>query len=314
MQSDIRDAALRLGNVEARAITGHPFDVWHDRLKSIPLGQHLSFEHDPVMVTGWPLGEITIWAAIAPTPPITDWPEDCGEIGSFYMRSQLRRARRAAWTDAALALGYELKQGVMIPERAAAIRAGLGGHGLNGLMISPGYGSFVDITVLIVHAAPPTGARGPEYDLSPGCGDCGECIKACPTGAISAEGVNTLVCLRHYMNKLEDLPEQDYPKMGKRILGCESCQLVCPKNAGLAHERPPADMADRMRIEKLLSDPDIECICKYVRLGEVDVKTMAVLAAANTGRKDLLPLVERLVGSEDKVLDKVARWAVNRLR
>jgi len=44
------------------------------------------------------------------------------------------------------------------------------------------------------------------------------------------------------------------------------------------------------------------------------VKTQAALAAANTGRKDLLPLVEALIGSEDAALDKIARWAADRLR
>jgi len=31
MHSDIREAALKLGYVDARPVTGHPFDVWNDR-------------------------------------------------------------------------------------------------------------------------------------------------------------------------------------------------------------------------------------------------------------------------------------------
>ena len=315
MSSDIRDAALNLGNIDAAAITGHPFDVWYNRLKSIPLGQHLSFEHDPAKISGWPLEEITIWVAIAPTPPMADWPENCGEIGSFYMCSQQRRTRRVAWEDAAVALGYEIIRGVMLPERAAAIRAGLGVHGLNGLMISPNYGSFVDITALMLRAAPPSNARGPEYDLSPGCGNCGECIKACPTGAISENGVDSMICLRSYMNRLEDMPEEYYSKMGRRILGCETCQLACPKNAALKREQPPAEMIDCMKLENLLTKPDISCMAKYnIHLDENRIKIQAVMSVVNTGRKDLLPLVEALIGSEDKILDKIAKWAVKQLR
>lgn len=44
------------------------------------------------------------------------------------------------------------------------------------------------------------------------------------------------------------------------------------------------------------------------------IKSQAVLAAANTGRKDLLPLIEDLIDNEDESLDKRARWAVKRLR
>jgi len=314
MQSKIRDAALKLGNIDAQPVTGHNFDVWHNRWKTMSLGSYMASAYDPSKLSGWPLDEITIWVAIAPTPPIGEWPEGCGEIGGFYMCSRQREKRRVAWEKAAVELGYEIKSDVTLPERAAAIRAGLGVHGLNGLMIAPDYGSFVDITVLLVHAPPPPDARGPEHDLSPGCGNCGDCIKACPTGAISENGVDTQICLRSYMNWLENMPEEYYPKMGRRILGCDTCQHVCPKNAGLKREQPPADMIDCMKLEELLTKPDIDHISKYIKLYETSVKTQAVLAAANTGRKDLLPLIEALTGSEDKTLDRAVKWAVNQLK
>ena len=318
MHSKIREAALSLGNIDAQPVTGQPFDVWRNQLNKLPLGKYLSFEHDPVKISGWPLEEITIWVAVAPTPPVTGWPDGCGEIGSFYMYSQQRRARQFAWEEAAAALGYEVRHGVLLPERAAAIRAGLGVHGLNGLLITPEYGSFVDITVLMLRAAPPTDARGAEYDLSAGCENCGDCIKACPMSAISENGVDATKCLRSYMNRLDDLPVEDYPKMARRILGCETCQLACPKNKHLKQERPPAEIIDCMKLEELLANPDmdrlLDLIAKYIQLKETNVKSQAVLAAVNTGRKDLLPLVEALIGDENKNLDKLARWAAEQLR
>ena len=256
--SNIRDAAVELGFIDAKPVTGHPFDVWNSRVNR----KYLSIDHDPAHLTGWPLDEITIWVAIAPTPPITEWPEGCGEMGAFYMCSEKRKARRTAWADAVAELGYEIKRDVMIPERAAAIRAGFGVHGLNGLLITPDYGSFVDICVLVIHTAPPPDARGAEYDLSPGCGNCGDCIKACPTGAISENGMDTAICLRSYMNRLHELPEEDYPKMGRRILGCDTCQQVCPKNAALTRENPSAEMIESMKLDKLLNSDDVRTIVK----------------------------------------------------
>ena len=96
MPLTIREKALELGFIDARPVTGHPFDVWRNRLMSIPLGKYMSFEHDPANASGWPLAEIALWAAIAPTPPMADWPEGCGEIGAYYMRSQLRETRLIA--------------------------------------------------------------------------------------------------------------------------------------------------------------------------------------------------------------------------
>ena len=315
MQSKIRDAALELGYTDARPASGHPFDVWQRRLQSTPLGQLLSFEHDPSKISGWPLGEITIWAAVSPVPSITDWPEDCGEFGGFYVVQQQRRERRVAWEDAAAALGYEVMRGAVLPERAAAIRAGLGVQGLNGLLISPDIGSFANITVMLVRAAPPPDARGSEYDVPPGCRGCKRCIKACPTGAISENGLNAVMCLRHYMNRLKDMPKEDYPKMGRRIMGCESCQLVCPDNADIKPEQPSDEMKDCMKLERLLEKPDIERLMKhYTGLDENCLKSQAALAAANMNRRDLLPLVEALTDSQDEMLLRTARWAAERLR
>jgi len=315
MQTKIREIALELGFIDAQPVTGHPFEVWRERLMSSEFGKYLKLEHDPAKASGWPLEEITIWAAIAPTPPMTDWPEGRGEIGAHYMGLEPQKKRRTAWEDAVAALGYEIVRGVNLPERAAAIRARLGVHGLNGLMIAPDYGSFINITVLLVRAAPPDNARGPEYDSSPGCGNCGECITACPTGAITEEnGVDVMKCLRNYMNWPQYMPEEYYEKMGRRIIGCDTCQYACPKNAELKCEQPSAEIIDCMKLENLLTEPDFERISKYVNLkGWYNVKTQAVLAAANTGRKDLLPVIEALIGGEDKTLDKMAKWAVERL-
>jgi len=316
MQEEIRDAALGLGFIDARPVTGHPFEVWRKRLSSIPLGQHMSFDHDPVAVSGWPLEEITLWAAVAETPPFEDWPEDCGEIGAYYMCSDERAKRDRAWEEAVVKMGYEIAYDFMLPERAAAIRAGLGVHGLNGLLITPDHGSFVSTSLLLIHAAPPPDARGPEHDLSPGCGNCGVCIKACPTGAISTDGVNTVICLRTYMSHPEHMPEDDYSKMDKRILGCDTCQHVCPKNNSVKRIKPSDDVTESTKIEKLLTDASIEKMLQTTKIRHSsvnDVKRQAVLAAANTGRKDLLPVIESLAACEDKYISKFARWASDSL-
>jgi len=316
-EAALKEAALKLGYIDARPVTGHPFSVWRDRLASIPLGQTLSFDYDPAEVSGWPLEEITLWVAIAPTPPMADWPEGCGEIGAYYMRSARQEQDREAWENAASALGYEIVHDVMLPERAAAIRAGFGVHGLNGLLITANYGSYVNISVLLLHDAPPENARGPEYDLSPGCNKCGDCIKACPTGAISEDGVDALVCLRHYMRKPGAMPEDAYALMGRRIIGCETCQRTCPENKALEQEHPPEDLIESTKLENLLTKPDIDVMSQYIfdyYIPENRVKAQAILAAANTGRKDLLPLIEACIGGEDEAQDKTARWAAESLR
>ena len=314
----IHEAAVRLGYIDARPVTGHPFDIWINRLKNIPLGQHFSFEHDPATLSGWPLNEITIWVAIASTPPVTEWPEGYGEIGAYYLGYEDQVKRRNAWETAVTEMGYEIIPDVTLPERAAAIRAGFGVHGLNGLLITPEYGSYVNITVLLVHEAPPSTARGPEYDMSAGCGSCGDCVHVCPTGAISIEdGVDTTKCLRSYMNWTEYMPEEYYPRMGRRIVGCETCQQVCPKNDFIEKITPPEDILECVLIEDLLTDTGAEKATDTIKcmLGSINkIKQQAIFAAAYSKRKDLVSLIEQITKNDDEVLAKVAIWAVKHLK
>ena len=116
------------------------------------------------------------------------------------------------------------------------------------------------------------------------------------------------------MNQRENLKEADYPKMGRRIMGCDTCQHICPHNAALKRVRPGADMIEHTKLETLLTAPDLDTFLQIKYLAETNVKSHAVLAAANAGRKDLLPLVEALVGSEDAELNKRAKWAAEQLR
>ncbi len=316
MAADLRKVALELGYLDARAVTGHPFDVWINRLKSTPAGRYMSFEHDPARASGWPTQEITLWVALASTPPYENWPE--GEIGGFYMSSASDEARRSRWEDAAEAAGCEVKRGVLLPERAAAIRAGLGDWGLFGPLLTPQWGSFVSIAIVLVHEAPPDGARGPEHDASPGCERCGKCVAACPVEAITlGEGVNTLGCLRNLMNFPAYMSEVHFEKMGKRIWGCDTCQLACPHNAGRTLHNPPDDMLECVRLEELLRAPDLDGLARYIQSGYIDpelLKGQAALAAANTGRSELLPLVENLIGGANAQLSRIAAWAAARLR
>jgi len=312
MTNIIKEAALKHGYINAAPATGHPFDLWHTRVQGT-YAEELANYYDPVSVTGWPLEEITLWVAIYPTLPVT-WPQGCGEISASYMDQPAKKSRPAAWASEIEAMGYEVKRDAFLPMRTAAIRAGLGVHALNGMFIAPKHGSYVYISALPVRTPPPVEARGPQHDISPGCGNCGLCISACPTGAISKNGINAHMCLRRHMGSLETMPHETYPKMGARIYGCDACQQVCPHNAKLKHTEPLTDIINSMKLEELLTNPILGDLLQSNQLSDSYVKTQAVIAAANTGRTDLLPFIEALTTNEDATIRKTAQWAASCLR
>ena len=160
-----------------------------------------------------------------PYVPAAQEEDGCVFVDGYYFASNAAyhaaRALEAQLTEA----GHFAKANVSYPAREAALRAGMGVIGQNGMLITPEYGSrFVIILMAtdIVHTAPDCGEHG-------GCLHCGRCAKACPAGAIDARGLSRPErCIRNFMMEGVVAPEALREKMGMRLIGCDICQRVCP--------------------------------------------------------------------------------------
>ncbi len=112
-------------------------------------------------------------------------------------------------------------------EAAAAVHAGLGTRGVNGLLITPEFGSYVFIGAILTDLPLPA-RSAPDR----GCLGCGACLRACPTGALGAEGVDETRCLSAITQKKGELSEAEQAavRQGGLVWGCDVCQTVCPMN------------------------------------------------------------------------------------
>ncbi len=112
-----------------------------------------------------------------------------------------------------------------ILEKAWATEAGLGATGKNSLLITPEYGSFVLLGVLVLDA------RCDDYDAPFAddlCGRCTLCVDTCPTRAIVAPRViDTRRCISRMT--LEKNPRHSIDLNGW-LAGCDACQSCCPHN------------------------------------------------------------------------------------
>lgn len=116
-----------------------------------------------------------------------------------------------------------------IRERYWAQQAGIGFIGRNNCLIIPGKGSYFFLGEIVTTAQLP-----PDGPCTLACGDCGKCIEACPTGALTQEGaVDCNRCLSCLLieNHAEQLPEWVGDVVNQRVVGCDECQLCCPHNA-----------------------------------------------------------------------------------
>ena len=118
-------------------------------------------------------------------------------------------------------------------ERSLAQAAGLGWIGRNCCLIAPGLGSYVLLCEIVCNLP-----LRPDGPVEGGCRDCGACVRACPTGALSEAGLDARRCVSYltveHAGRIEPALR---PGMGTCLVGCDRCQVVCPQNA----DAPPGD-------------------------------------------------------------------------
>ena len=112
-------------------------------------------------------------------------------------------------------------------ERAWAERAGVGWTGKNTMLIRPGMGSWLFLSVIATSVE-----LAPDAPLVGRCGTCTACMDACPTGAIVAPGVvDARRCIAyHTVENRGAAPDELAQAFGDRLFGCDTCQEACPWN------------------------------------------------------------------------------------
>lgn len=139
-----------------------------------------------------------------------------------------------------------------LPEKEAAIRAGVGFPGKNGLVINPVYGSYFVIGEIVTNTSFPN-----SVPLSQTCAQCGLCIKKCPSGALSDKGFQSQLCLSAVTQRKGELSEHETEliRQGGLIWGCDICQSCCPHNQKIpvTSIRAFSDFVEPMVTEENLS-------------------------------------------------------------
>jgi epoxyqueuosine reductase len=114
-----------------------------------------------------------------------------------------------------------------ISDRAMAIRAGIAWLGKNSNVISPQFGSWIFLGELLTDLE-----LTPDKPLETLCGNCTECVDACPTDALDEPFVvDAGRCVSYLtVEKRGDIPAGLHANIGVHVYGCDTCQSVCPYN------------------------------------------------------------------------------------
>ncbi len=202
---------------------------------------------------------------------------------------------------------------------AVAQRAGLGFIGLNGLLITPEFGSFVYLGEIITNIP-----FEPDTPMANQCGSCTRCIDYCPPSALLGDGrLNATRCLSYQTQTKGFMPEEFRPKIRSVIYGCDICQQVCPFNKGKDfHFHPdmePDPEAVMPELQPLLTISNKEFKVKFGHLsgswrGKKPIQRNAIIALANVKDRTAIPQLLQLIDNDPRpIIRGTAAWALGQL-
>lgn len=302
---DLKTTAKEAGFAQCDIFAPAPFPQYERRLKDgalHSLGQRLCY--DPAHDFPWANAIIVLLYAYRPLPIES-------RISSYYIASN------AAY-HAANAMIERLRESeiraerVDIPVRECAMAHGIGVPLKNGLTAWGEYGTRVAVQTLTAHLPEPVFYDRDERRLAASpCRECAACERACPAGAIDAEGFHFERCLRGNIDG-ETLPAWVMEKLPS-LLGCEICQYACPQNAMIPIEEGPAP---EFQLERLLNGdvkPALLRIGKNQNKGGKLLAHAAILAA-NMGRRELTDAIAPLKKDARPLVAHAANWSEQKLR
>jgi len=223
-----------------------------------------------------------------------------------------------------------------VAERVFAKHAGLGWIGKNTLLLNEQLGSWLFLGVILTSlelepSLKPGAARPPDL-----CGNCRQCLDACPTEAlIESYVLDARRCISYLTIELRgSIPEQFREPMDWQVYGCDICQDVCPYNRAAPVSRMPQFEARRFLNGKTLHRPSLEWIAE---MREDDFREVfrgsavkrakwaglvrnACVALGNSlpqldteERQRVCDLLKRLAGSAISTIAESAQWALSRI-
>jgi epoxyqueuosine reductase len=183
------------------------------------------------------------------------------------------------------------------------------------MLMVPGAGSYVVLGEILCNLP-----LAPDEPIEETCGDCDACRRACPTGAILADGLLDARRCRsfHTIENRGEIPRDLWARMGACVFGCDVCQAVCPHNANVPPGEvellaPPGAAAPRLADLLRWSQDDWDRATRSSarrRANRTMWRRNAILAAGNSGNPLLRPALEALAGDDHAA---EIRWAVERL-
>lgn len=207
-----------------------------------------------------------------------------------------------------------------VMEKPLSEAAGLGWQGKHSNLVSREHGSWLFLGAIYTTLKLPSSQAG--VDL---CGSCTACQQACPTDAFPAPyQVDARRCISYLTIEHKGPIPLDLRKgIGNHVYGCDDCLAVCPWNKfaqSAAANRAFLPRAELVApsLDNLLTLDDASFRTVFAgspikRIGRDRMVRNAAIAAGNSQRQALVPVLQTLLDDPSDIVAEAAQWALDQL-
>ena len=251
----------------------------------------------------------------------SDFKKEEMSVSPYYYFSNIYYQKMNNAVEELRGKGYKISKIDQAHLKTLANLSGIGYYGKNSIIHNDEFGSQMFLYAFTTEE--PLGWDEINNKLSD-CEDCRICVDLCPNNALKDYKLIREKCIRNYTLEGNHIPEKIRDTLGSRLIGCDICQLVCPKNTGKNENLPKMNIPER---EVLIPDLYLRNWEKGLKihirkLGDLigynyartnRVLVQSIISAGNRKNKDLINELKTLQKHQDKNIVEYSIWAVKEI-
>ncbi len=195
-----------------------------------------------------------------------------------------------------------------LADRQIAYKAGIGEYGKNNFIISKEFGSAINVGYIMIDKF-----FEPDLFMEPiGCKDCNLCIDACPTDALTKNGLDAKKCISELTQTKRLLTYLERELINNRIYGCDICQKVCPKNKDVESETIENSSIELFDLINLTNKEFKNKFSDKAFLwrGNNTIKRNAIIAIGNQKKSENFDKLLNLLEHQSETIREYVLWAL----
>jgi len=285
----------------------HPKNMWEDAKTAIILGSNYGPENNPLnKLNNKSSGNISVYA----------------QNKDYHKIIKGKLKNLASWIVSKTKGDIKVfVDTAPIMEKPLAEKAGLGWTGKHTNIVSPNFGSWLFLGVILID----TDLIGVNKKSNINkCGTCSKCLDICPTNAfIGPYKLDARKCISYLTIENDShIPRKLRRLIGNRIYGCDDCLAICPWNKFAKISKTisyiPRDDLKKPTLKDLsiLSEIDFRLLFSgspIKRIGRNKFIRNVLIAIGNSSDRSLILNTRRLLDDNSSIVRVAAIWALAQL-